>query len=246
VLLSCNPSLLKFMPKPGVWMEKFKIAMGFPMLATVVWLLGVASSDYGARVLWLGVFLVVLAFAAWIFGEFVQRGRKAKGLACAIVLVLLITDYAYALEGHLHWREMFVDSNGSASLIDSSTNGVTWKAWSPEAITQARSAGKPILVDFTAAWCVTCNAIVKPALENPSVTAKLKELDTTALLGDYTRTPQQMTDEISKFGGAGVPLVLVYPKNPAAPAIVLPQPDPLELPSTYSRAILDALQKAGD
>jgi thiol:disulfide interchange protein/DsbC/DsbD-like thiol-disulfide interchange protein len=246
VLLSCNPSLLKFMPKPGPWMEKFKIAMGFPMLATVVWLLGVASSDYGARVLWLGVFLVVLAFAAWIFGEFVQRGRKAKSLACAIVVVLLITDYAYALEGHLHWREMFVDNNGSASLIDSSTNGVTWKAWSPEAITQARTAGQPILVDFTAAWCVTCNAIVKPALENPSVTAKLKELGATALLGDYTRTPQQMTDEISKFGGAGVPLVLVYPKNPAAPAIVLPQPDPLELPSTYSRTVLDALQKAGD
>jgi thiol:disulfide interchange protein len=65
-------------------------------------------------------------------------------------------------------------------------------------------------------------------------------------LGDYTRTPQQMTDEISKYGGAGVPLVLVYPKNPDAPAIVLPQPDPLELPSTYSREVLAVLEKAGD
>ena len=246
VLLSCNPALLKFMPKPGAWMEKFKIAMGFPMLATVVWLLSVAASDYGSRVLWLGVFLVVLAFAAWIFGEFVQRGRQAKGLAFAVVLALLITDYAYALEGHLHWREMMTDKDATASLIDTSTNGVAWQPWSPQAIAQARAAGKPILVDFTATWCVTCNAVVKPALETPSVTTKLKELDATALLGDYTRTPQQMTDEISKYGGAGVPLVLVYPKNPDSPAIVLRQPGPLELPSSYSRAVLDALDKASD
>jgi thiol:disulfide interchange protein DsbD len=246
VLLSCNPALLKFLPKPGAWMEKFKIAMGFPMLATVVWLFSVASSDYGSRVLWLGVFLVILALAAWVFGEFIQRGRSGKGLAFAVILVLLIGGYAYALEGHLRWREMSTDKDANGSLIDSSADGVTWKPWTPEAITQARSAGQPVLVDFTATWCVTCNAIVKPALEEPSVTAKLKELNATALLGDYTRTPQQMTDEISKYGGAGVPLVLVYPKNPDAPAIVLPQPDPLELPSTYSKAVLAALNRAAD
>ena len=244
VLLSCNPALLKFLPKPGAWMEKFKIAMGFPMLATVVWLFSIAMSDYGSRVLWLGVFLVIISLAAWIFGEFIQRGRSGKGVAFAVVLVLLIGGYAYALEGHLRWREMATDKDAGASLIDSSASGVAWKPWTPEAITQARAAGQPVLVDFTATWCVTCNAIVKPALEESSVTAKLKELNATALLGDYTRTPQQMTDEISKYGGAGVPLVLVYPKNPDAPAIVLPQPDPLELPSSYSKEILAALDKA--
>ena len=81
VLLSWNPAWLKFLPKPGAWMEKFKIAMGFPMLATAVWLFNLASGDYGTNVLWLGVFLVVVAFAAWIFGEFVQRGRTGKGVA---------------------------------------------------------------------------------------------------------------------------------------------------------------------
>ncbi len=91
-------------------MEKFKIAMGFPMLATVVWLFNVASDDYGTRVFWLGVFLVALAFAAWIFGEFVQRGRKAKQTAFAIVLILLAGGYAYALENKLHWREMTVET----------------------------------------------------------------------------------------------------------------------------------------
>ncbi len=245
VLLSCNPSLLKFLPKPGPWMEKFKMAMGFPMLMTVVWLFNVASSDYGSRVLWLGIFLVIVAFAAWIFGEFVQRGSHGRGIGLAVTVLLLIGGYAYALDDHLHWREMAAENTAGNSLIDTSANGVAWKPWTPEAVTQARADGKPVLVDFTATWCVTCNAIVKPALETKAVVDAIQELDATALLGDYTRTPQQMTDEISKYGGAGVPLVLVFPKNPEAPAIVVPQPDPLELPSSYSRKVLNALEQAG-
>ena len=242
VLLSWNPAWLKFLPKPGAWMEKFKIAMGFPMLATVVWLFNVASGDYGSRVFWLGVFLIVVAFAMWIFGEFVQRGRKGKGIALAIVLILLAGSYAYALEDKLHWRRM-IDETDATSLAKSS-GGIDWQPWSAEAVAQARAAGKPVLVDFTASWCVTCNAIVKPALENDSVSAKLKEMNAMALLADYTRTPPEITAEISKYGGAGVPLVLVYPKNPNAAPIVLPQPSPLQLPSSYSKIILDALDRA--
>jgi thiol:disulfide interchange protein/DsbC/DsbD-like thiol-disulfide interchange protein len=244
VLLSCNPALLKFLPKPGPWMERFKIATGFPMLATAVWLFDVAASDYGSGVLWLGIFLVIVACAAWIFGEFVQRGRNGKGIAIVVILILLIGGYAYALESRLNWREMPTDKQATGSLINSSTNGTVWQAWSPEAVAQARTAGKPVLVDFTATWCVTCNAIIKPALENQSVVAKLKELDATTLLADYTRTPQQMTEEIAKYGGAGVPLVLVFPKDPNAPPIVLRQPNPIEFPSSYSKAILAALEEA--
>jgi thiol:disulfide interchange protein DsbD len=99
-------------------------------------------------------------------------------------------------------------------------------------------------VDFTASWCVTCNAIVKPALENDSVSAKLKEINAVALLADYTRTSPEITDEIAKYGGAGVPLVLVFPKNSDAQPIVLPQPSPLQVPSSYRKIVLDALDRA--
>ena len=222
VLLSCNPAWLKFLPKPGAWMEKFKIAMGFPMLATVVWLFNVASSNYGKNVLWLGVFLVIVAFAAWIFGEFVQRGRGHKIIAAIVALMLLIGGYAFALEKELDWREAMPETNSTGSLKES-PDGIDWQPWSPEAIAQARAAGKPVLVDFTADWCLTCQVNKKLAIEIPSVRAKLKELNAVALTGDYTRFPDAISTELSRYNHAGVPLVLVYPKNADAPAIVLPQ-----------------------
>ena len=236
VLLSCNPALLKFLPKPGAWMEKFKIAMGFPMLATTVWLFNVASSSYGKNVLWLGVFLVIVAFAAWIFGAFVQRGRTRRGVAMVIALVLLIGGYAFALEKELDWREAMSEISTTGSLKESS-NGIDWQRWCPEAVAQARAAGHPVLVDFTADWCLTCQVNKKLAIEVTSVRAKLKELNAAALTGDYTRFPDAITTELNRYNHAGVPLVLVYPKNPDAPAIVLPQ---ILTPGI----VLDALDRA--
>ena len=222
VLLSCNPAWLKFLPKPGAWMEKFKVAMGFPMLATVMWLLHVAASDYGRGVFWLGIFLVVVAFAAWIFGEFVQRGRTRKTVAAMVALLLLIGGYAFALEKELDWREV-MPATGATGSLKESVEGVDWQPWTPEAVAQARAAGHPVLVDFTADWCVTCQINKKIAIETPSVRAKLKEINAVALTGDYTHFPDAITAELNRYNQAGVPLVLVYPKEPDAPAIVLPQ-----------------------
>ena len=147
VLLSWNPAWLKFLPKPGAWMEKFKIAMGFPMLATVVWLFNVAASSYGKNVLWLGVFLIVVAFAAWIFGEFVQRGRRHKAAAAVVTLFLLVGGYAFALEKELDWRVAMPETTPTGSLKES-PDGIDWQPWSPEAVAQARAAGRPRACGF--------------------------------------------------------------------------------------------------
>lgn len=221
ILLSCNPAWLKFLPKPGAWMEKFKIAMGFPMLATAIWLFNLAYGDYGKNVLWLGIFLVIVAFAAWIFGEFFQRGRKHKIAAAIVVLILLAGGYVFALEKELNWRNAMPQTDSTGSLKESA-DGIDWQRWSPEAVAQVRAAGKIVLVDFTADWCLTCQVNKKTSLEISSVRQKLKDLNAAAFTGDYTHFPDAITTELKNYNRAGVPLVLVYPKNPDEAAIVLP------------------------
>jgi thiol:disulfide interchange protein len=172
--------------------------------------------------LWLGIFLVVVALAAWVFGEFFQRGRKHRTAAAIFTLILLIGGYAFALEKELDWRAPFVETSSPGSLKESA-DGIDWQHWSPEAVAQARAAGKLVLVDFTADWCLTCQVNKKTSIEISSVRAKLKSLNAVALLGDYTHFPDAITTELNRYNRAGVPLVLVYPKNPDAQPIVLPE-----------------------
>jgi thiol:disulfide interchange protein DsbD len=237
VLLSCNPAWLRFLPKPGVWMEKFKVAMGFPMLATAVWLFNLAYDDYSKNVLWLGIFLVIVAMAAWVFGEFVQRGRRRKAVALIVTLILLVGGYTFALENELDWRTA-MPQTGFAGPLKESPDGIDWQAWSPAAVAAARAAGRPVLVDFTADWCLTCQVNKKTSLEIPSVRAKLKALHAVALTGDYTHFPDAITTELNRYNRAGVPLVLVYPKDASAPPIVLPA-------VLTPGIVLDALDRAG-
>jgi thiol:disulfide interchange protein len=221
VVLTWQPGWLKFLPKPGLWMERFKVAMGFPMLAAAVWLFSLAALHYGERSWWLAVFLVFVALAAWVFGEFVQRHRTYPGLAGAVSFSVLAAGYLLALESHLEWRQPLKQNTQLA--VQSDAHGIQWQRWSPAAVTEARAAGRPVLVDFTAKWCLTCNTIVKPALESASVRNKVKALNAAAFLGDYTAFPDDITEELNRYGRAGVPLVLVFPRNPQTPAIVLPE-----------------------
>jgi thiol:disulfide interchange protein DsbD len=222
VILSWQPAWLKFLPKPGAWMERFKIAMGFPMLATAMWLFSLIPLHYGRRTLWLGLFLVILALAAWIYGEFFQRGRAHRGLGLAAALALLAGGFLYTVEGQLRWRSPEADTVQAGSLKES-PDGIDWQRWSPAALAQARAQGRPVFVDFTADWCLTCQVNKKTSIEISSVSAKLKEINAVALLGDYTHFPENISADLNRFNRAGVPLVLVYPKNPDANPIVLPE-----------------------
>ena len=236
VVLSFQPAWLKFLPRPGAWMEKFKNAMGFPMLATALWLLSLVSRHYGTGgVLWIGIFLVFVALAAWIWGEFVQRGTKRRGLAMALSFLFLGGGYLLALEKQLQWRHPpKLAANG---IQANDPDGIQWAPWSRAAVDKARAEGRPVFVDFTADWCLICQANKKSSIEIDSVRKKLKEINAVALLGDYTLVPDDITEELKRFGKAGVPLVLVYPRDASKPPVELPS---ILTPST----VLDALGQA--
>jgi thiol:disulfide interchange protein DsbD len=165
--------------------------------------------------------------AAWIWGEFVQRGTKRKGLAVAICLALALTAYGGILEKRLQWREP----------VGKKKEGIDWRKWSPEAVEQARKDGHPVLVDFTADTCLNCQVNKITSLEIEQTRKKLKEIDAVAFLADFTDEDRAIARELQRYERAGVPLVLVYPKDPNKPAIVLPA---VLAPSI----VLDALDQA--
>ena len=237
ILLSWNPAWLKFLPRPGAWMEKFKIGMGFPMLATVVWLCYIARTSYGDNIFWLVGFLVVVAFAAWIYGEFFQRGRRGKLAAAIITGLLFAGGYVFILEKQLNWRAPVFETKSPGSLKESA-DGIDWQPWSPAAVASARAAGKIVFVDFTADWCLTCQFNKRTSIEITEVREKLKSLNAVSLIGDYTHFAPAITAELARFNRAGVPLVVVFPKNPATPPLVLPE-------ILRPGIVLEALQQAG-
>ena len=213
LFLSWNPAWLKFLPKPGVWMEQFKIAMGFPMLATGVWLFSLSTPHLGkGGSFWFGIFLVMVALAAWVFGEFVQRARGPKGAGSIIAVLLLILAYGYVLEKKLAWRHP-----------GEKRGGIDWAPWSQEAVSEAQRGGRPVLVDFTADWCATCLANKNFALEVAPVEKKLKEINAATLIGDYTFQDPRIASELRKYNRPGVPLVLIYSANSNQPPLVLPE-----------------------
>jgi thiol:disulfide interchange protein DsbD len=208
------------------------------MLAAAAWLCSILAVSYGDRAWWMVMFLVFVAVAAWIYGEFVQRVRKHQLVAGLFAAGLLILGYAFALENKLAWREPITEKAAGGSGSKVAPRGLEWQPWSPEAVAEARAAGRPVVVDFTAKWCPTCNTIVKPTFENSAVQRKLKEVNAVALLADYTRFPDNITAELKLFKRAAVPLVLVYPRDPQQPPMVFD----LIRPAT----ILDALTRAAN
>lgn len=206
VLLSLFPAFLKWLPRPGAWMESFKKALAFLLYATVVWLAWVFGSQVGVNgmaALLLG--LVALGIAAWIWGNWgnLTRRKPVRRAAALTALLFLITGgvVQYVAAGF----EPVEVRNTSET-----TEGISWKPYSPEAVSASLEAGKTVYVDFTATWCLTCQVNKRVALSNDKVVRYFQDESIVALKGDWTRRDPVITRELEKFGRSGVPTNVIY------------------------------------
>ena len=223
VALSWNPKLLAYLPKPGPWMGRFKMAMGFPMIATAVWLYSVALSHFppGAEAaLWLGLLLVLVSLSAWIWGQFAQQTAALRPLSISAAFLVGAGGFVWILEGELKWRAQSVLAETSGGTIVE--KGIEWRTWSHAAVEEARASGHPVLVDFTAKWCASCQINKRSSIAISPVREKLQAIGAVTFRADYTRKDSKITSELKRYNRAGVPLVLVFAPDEKLPAQVLP------------------------
>ena len=202
--LAFVPAIVRLIPKPGVWMVRFRECLAFPMFATAAWLLWVLDVQCGASGLALAMALSVgLLWLGWVLRH---GGRILRGIAAGAAVALLF------------WGAIMLQPQARAAGADAG-----WQQWSPGAIAEAQHAGKPVLVDFTAAWCVTCLVNERVALDNSVVSARLRDDGVVLLKGDWTSRDSAITRELRAHGRDGVPLYLLYPGATGRAPIVLPQ-----------------------
>ena len=203
---SAWPALARALPRPGAWMAHFKTVMAFPMFATVIWLVWVLGQQVGidgvAALLGL---LLALAFVAWALGS-PTLGKQARG-GFGIVSVLLLV-------AALFWSAPTLKQDAIASQAASAADD-GWQPWSEQAVRQGQAEGRMVFVDFTAAWCVTCQYNKRTILAAPEVQADFAARNVLLLRADWTRRDPAITAALASFGRSGVPVYALY--APAQP-----------------------------
>ena len=203
---SSIPAVARALPRPGAWMLTFKQLMAFPMFATVawlVWVLGQQSGIDGAGAL-LGL-LVLLALAIW---SLTQRGRARSALLGVSGVLLALALWAVGPN-----VVKLQEGPPSGQLA----NG--WQAWKPGHVEQLTAQGQSVFVDFTAAWCVTCQYNKKTTLSDASVLADIAAKKVALLRADWTRRDPAVTAALTQLGRSGVPVYVIY-KPGRAPVVL--------------------------
>ena len=210
VALSFAPGLLRLLPRPGPWMLVLKQAFAFPMFATAIWLIWVATVQAGAGgALAALVAILVAGFAVWLLGVTRARGRGLRLSALALGLVLAFGAGAFVLD-------TAVPAPAAGARGGS-------EAWTPQRVAELQAQGKPVFVNFTAAWCITCLANERVALSRQEVKNAFARLGVVYLKADWTNRDATIAAALGEHGRAGVPLYLAYPGRAGAPAEILPQ-----------------------
>lgn len=219
VVVSLTPGLLARLPRPGPWMERLKNFLAFPMYATALWLAWVFSRQTGAEALGpLFAAGLMLALGVWLIGcGQTERGFGRRGVfhLTAGVAALLLAGAALIVAARAP-----AEAAGSAAAVEGA--GPTSAPWSTAAVEAARAQGRPVLVNFTADWCVTCKINERTSLATAGVKAAIEGSNAVYLVGDWTRRDDAITAELQRHGRSGVPLYLLYTPGVAEPR-VLPQ-----------------------
>ncbi len=202
------PAVARALPRPGAWMDTFRKLMAFPMLATVVWLvwvLGQQSGIDGAGALL--ILLVGLSLVVWALS---LAGRARLWMATVSVAVMALLVWAFVP----HITNVLTTQGATQASSDTG-----WQPWAPGAAEQIVAGGRPVFVDFTAAWCVTCQYNKKTTLANADVLADLQTKNVALLRADWTRRDPAITAALAALGRSGVPVYVFY--RPGRPPVVL-------------------------
>lgn len=218
LLLAAFPSLLRFMPKPGAWMNTFKEILGFVMLATVLWLVWVFAAQTNA----LSIFMLLAAFfilsiGAWIYGRWGSVANRQRTRLISTILAmgcLLGAGYTISLSVSPALLAL-EESQADAAHSD-------WEVFSPERVAELQAAGTPVFVDFTAKWCLICQAN-HLVLSMDNVQKAMQQMGVVKMKADWTKNDPVITKTLKQFGRSGVPLYVLYGKDSSSQPMIMPQ-----------------------
>ena len=204
LVFSYSGAARALMPKPGPWMERLKQFLAFPLYATAVWLLWVAGRQTGVDTMALALSgAVTLALGLWLFGQ--QGWRRGTAVACFALAVVL---------GSMRGLDANTDSSKSASGK---------LAWSDRGVATLRSEGKPVFVDVTADWCLTCKANQATVLSTDELAEAFAASGVVYMVADWTNYDPDIAELLERHGRTGIPLYLMYPADPGVEPRILPQ-----------------------
>ncbi len=211
LLLAYNPGWTRLLPRPGAWMEVLKQAVSIPIFATVIWLVWLFTQTAGVNALLglLGGFLLL-----GIAGAALGRWPARRGSAIAAVLVVLS-----AVVLPVYTVRAFGAPVGTAA----GAAGNDWKPFTPSAVAQYRAQGKPVFVDFTASWCLSCQVNERVVLDRADVQQRLRASGVVLLKADWTRHDPAIGEALAALGRSGIPAYALYPASPEAAPRLLPE-----------------------